>query len=67
MDPAPKISFRNAFPNASAEGIDLLAKMFAYNPSKRISAKEALQHSYFKTDPLPCTTDELASVIQSNI
>lgn len=29
-------------------GLDLLGKMLAYDPSRRISAEEALQHHYFK-------------------
>jgi cyclin-dependent kinase 2 len=34
-----------------ANGLDLLAKMLAYEPGKRISAKAALEHKYF--DDLP--------------
>jgi len=29
------------------EGIDLISKMLVYNPSKRISCREALKHSFF--------------------
>lgn len=32
-----------------AEGIDLLEKMLAYEPSARITAKDALKHPYFDT------------------
>eukprot|EP01125_Pyxidicula_operculata_P014967 TRINITY_DN5052_c0_g1_i3.p1 TRINITY_DN5052_c0_g1~~TRINITY_DN5052_c0_g1_i3.p1 ORF type:complete len:296 (+),score=58.76 TRINITY_DN5052_c0_g1_i3:15-902(+) len=35
-------------PNAEPEALDLLASMLAYEPHRRISAKEALQLSYFK-------------------
>ncbi|XP_008787019.2 cyclin-dependent kinase B2-1 [Phoenix dactylifera] len=33
--------------NLDADGIDLLSKMLQYEPSKRISAKKAMEHSYF--------------------
>ncbi|MCO5547596.1 hypothetical protein L7F22_001047 [Adiantum nelumboides] len=34
-------------PNLGNVGADLLAKMLQYDPSKRITAKEALQHPFF--------------------
>eukprot|EP00299_Pterocystis_sp_00344_P012501 c6008_g1_i2.p1 GENE.c6008_g1_i2~~c6008_g1_i2.p1 ORF type:complete len:381 (+),score=75.10 c6008_g1_i2:480-1622(+) len=34
-------------------GLDLLQKMFCYDPENRISAKEALQHPYFDEPPKP--------------
>lgn len=40
-------------------GVDLLKKMLSLDPSKRISAKEALEHEYFKTEPLMCRNEEL--------
>jgi serine/threonine protein kinase len=40
------------------EAYDLLSKMLALNPSKRITAKEALDHEYFKTEPLPWNPKE---------
>lgn len=46
---SPKISFRKFFPTASNEARDLLAKMLDLNPSKRISAQDALNHDYFST------------------
>lgn len=33
---------------ATNEAIDLLGSMFAYNPSKRITCKEALKHPFFQ-------------------
>lgn len=33
--------------NLDEVGLDLLAKMFEYEPSKRISAKKAMEHPYF--------------------
>jgi renal tumor antigen len=35
-------------PNASNECIDLIQKMLIYDPEKRITAKQALNHPYFK-------------------
>lgn len=35
------------FPTLGAEGIDFMLKMLAYDPAKRISAKDALNHPYF--------------------
>lgn len=32
----------------NAEAIDLLSKLLMYDPEKRITAKEALLHPYFK-------------------
>ncbi|KAG0575315.1 hypothetical protein KC19_VG336000 [Ceratodon purpureus] len=36
-----------AVPGLGAPGLDLLAKMLVFEPSKRISAKSALNHPYF--------------------
>ncbi|OWZ21420.1 CMGC/RCK protein kinase [Phytophthora megakarya] len=35
-------------PHASAAAIDLIHRMLAYDPSKRMNAREALRHEYFK-------------------
>lgn len=35
-------------PNATKDCIDLLYKLLTYDPSKRITAEEALRHDYFK-------------------
>lgn len=34
-------------PNLDTDGMDLLSRMLQYDPSKRITAKEALHHPYF--------------------
>jgi len=33
-------------------GFDLLSQMLCYDPEKRISAADALNHPYFKEDPV---------------
>jgi serine/threonine protein kinase len=40
-------------PNMSLSGFDLLERMLEYDPSKRITAAEALEHQYFKEWPYP--------------
>ena len=36
--------------------------MLEYDPSKRISCKEALNHPYFTEEPLPCDISELPKI-----
>ncbi|KAK1443383.1 cell division protein kinase [Babesia gibsoni] len=43
----------------SSEAIDLLQRMLTLDPKERISAKEALEHDYFKMSPPMCTPDQL--------
>lgn len=49
--PAPPL--RSLFPMASDDALDLLSKMFTYDPKARISAQQALEHRYFTTVPAP--------------
>lgn len=41
-----------------AEGADLIDKLLTYDPKKRPTAAEALKHSYFSSEPLPCQPSE---------
>ncbi|GAA5914462.1 hypothetical protein JCM6882_003026 [Rhodosporidiobolus microsporus] len=63
----PKTDLRMLFSAASSEALDLMEKLLAYDPRKRITAKESLYHPYFHTAPLathpsklPMPTAELA-------
>ncbi|KAK4751538.1 hypothetical protein SAY87_005020 [Trapa incisa] len=40
-------SLSTAVPSLDENGLDLLAQMLQYEPSKRISAKKAMEHPYF--------------------
>lgn len=43
-----KIPFNKIYPNANPLAIDLLEKMLVFNPLKRITIQECLEHPYFK-------------------
>jgi serine/threonine protein kinase len=38
---------RKMFPSVSEDGIDLLDRMLVFDPQKRLSAKQCLEHKYF--------------------
>ena len=42
----PKVPFGALYPQANPAAIDLLEKMLVFDPSKRISAAQALEHEY---------------------
>ena len=42
----PKIPFTRVYPQADPKALDLLEKMLTFNPNKRITVTEALQHPY---------------------
>ncbi|XP_026333171.1 cyclin-dependent kinase 1 [Hyposmocoma kahamanoa] len=46
-------SLHNHVQNLDEDGMDLLQKMLVYDPVKRISAKEARRHRYFRNVKLP--------------
>ncbi|MED6190403.1 Cyclin-dependent kinase D-1 [Stylosanthes scabra] len=55
--PAPPL--RSLFPMASDDALDLLSKMFTYDPNARISVQQALEHRYFSSAPLPTVPEKL--------
>ncbi|KAI0500874.1 hypothetical protein KFK09_019092 [Dendrobium nobile] len=44
----PSKDLATVVPNLEPAGVDLLSKMLRLEPSKRITARQALQHEYFK-------------------
>ncbi|XVF09519.1 hypothetical protein REPUB_Repub07fG0100400 [Reevesia pubescens] len=55
--PAPPL--RSLFPMASDDALDLLSKMFTYDPKARISVQQALEHRYFSSAPPPTVPAKL--------
>jgi len=51
--------FDEKFGNLEPMAKDLLRKLLAMDPEKRITADDALDHEYFWNDPLPATPAEL--------
>jgi len=42
-----KQSWKKLFPDANPVGLDLLSKMLTFNPDKRQSVQECINHEYF--------------------
>ncbi|KAL9559725.1 hypothetical protein PS6_000595 [Mucor atramentarius] len=51
--PVYQPSLRSKFTTLTQAGLDLLSKLLTYDPSKRITAEEALNHPYFSESPAP--------------
>ncbi|KAM7277466.1 hypothetical protein ACFE04_019332 [Oxalis oulophora] len=62
----PKRRVREVFRHFDRHALDLLDKMLMLDPSKRISAKDALDAEYFWTDPLPCDPKSLPTYESSH-
>ncbi|EFA74779.1 putative protein serine/threonine kinase [Heterostelium album PN500] len=54
--PQPYNNLKNKFPHITDQTYDLLSRLLTYDPEKRITAAEALEHPYFKENPPPRDT-----------
>eukprot|EP00118_Oscarella_pearsei_P010609 m.66109 g.66109 ORF g.66109 m.66109 type:complete len:339 (+) comp35364_c0_seq12:33-1049(+) len=55
----PAIPLEKMVPDASPDAVDLFKRFMVYPSLQRISAADALQHSYFFSEPLPAHHSEL--------
>jgi len=62
----PKAPWKETFPKASDLALNLLEKLLAFNPIKRISAEEALKHPYLKLYHDP-TDEPIAAPIPKDL
>eukprot|EP00854_Cymbomonas_tetramitiformis_P001613 gene1613-2251_t len=55
----PPMDKRQIFTTASEDALNLLTRLLSFDPNRRITAEEALQHRYFKTSPMACPFQQL--------
>ena len=55
------------YPNASAEAIDLVEKLMAFHPAKRLTAKSGLSHAFCKTFHEPENELPAKAPVQINV
>lgn len=58
------IGLRNKFGFVSLDMLDLLEKLLVCDPNKRISAREALEHKCFRSEPYMISEDELKAIFE---
>lgn len=51
--------------NVNASAADLIQKLLTLDPSKRLTANEALNHEWFRAEPVACAKSELPTFAES--
>eukprot|EP00824_Muranothrix_gubernata_P005732 TRINITY_DN17512_c0_g1_i1.p3 TRINITY_DN17512_c0_g1~~TRINITY_DN17512_c0_g1_i1.p3 ORF type:complete len:144 (-),score=22.65 TRINITY_DN17512_c0_g1_i1:4-378(-) len=57
--PSPGTPLKQLFTAAGNDALDLLEKLWTFDPNRRISAVDALAHPYFTNDPAPTPPSQL--------
>jgi len=57
--PPKQSRLRQRFSNFGRLALDLVERLLALDPKRRLGARDALDHEYFWTDPLPCDPEQL--------
>ncbi|KAJ3409222.1 TFIIH complex serine/threonine-protein kinase subunit kin28 [Chytridiales sp. JEL 0842] len=60
--PYPKTPLKTLFTAAGDDALDLLEKMLIFDPLKRITAQEALEHFFFRNMPRPTVPEKLPRI-----
>lgn len=55
----PREHYLAMFGTAGSEGVDLLMNMLVLDPRKRITAKEVLEHEWWRKEPKPTRKEDL--------
>jgi len=66
FDPWPPTPLEQIFTAASPEAIDLVHCLLQFDPSKRLSASQALAHRYFSTGPAATSPEHLPKLTTVN-
>eukprot|EP01067_Filipodium_phascolosomae_P001333 Filipodium_phascolosomae@DN1902_c0_g1_i1.p1 len=59
------LPLQSVVPNLEPSGVDLLAKMLQFDPSRRITGRQAMEHPYFKDVPDRIRNMQLPSSVSS--